>query len=60
MSFSFLDEPCILCGWYDSDFGCTCSPLKKWYLCRLIFYADKIFPDTFIALFESKNIGLIF
>ena len=29
-------------------------------LCRLIFYADKIFPDTFIALFESKNIGLIF
>ncbi len=30
------------------------------YSCRLIFYADKIFPDTFIALFESKNIGLIF
>ncbi len=35
MSFSFLDEPCILCGWYDSDFGCTCSPLEKWYQCPL-------------------------
>ena len=31
MSFSFLDEPCILCGWYDSDLGCTCSPLDRWY-----------------------------
>ena len=33
---------------------------QEYFSCRLIFYADKIFPDTFIALFESKNIGLIF
>ena len=31
------DEPCwaARCGWYDSDLGCTCSPLEMWYQCPL-------------------------
>lgn len=30
------DNPCFGCGWYDSDFGCTCSSLEMWYQCRLL------------------------
>lgn len=30
-------NPCFDCdcGWYDSDLGCTCSSLEKWYQCPL-------------------------
>lgn len=26
---------CYSCGLYDSDFGCTCSPLDSWYACPI-------------------------
>lgn len=30
-------NPCFDCGcgWYDSDLGCTCPSLEKWYQCPL-------------------------
>lgn len=30
-------NPCFdcRCGWYDSDLGCTCPSLEKWYQCPL-------------------------
>lgn len=37
----------------------TLKPFAERSSCRLIFNADKMFSDTFIALFESKNVGLI-
>ena len=33
-----LENPCLFeyhCGWYDSDLGCTCSSLEKWYQCPM-------------------------
>lgn len=29
------DNLCLGCGFYDSDMGCTCSSLDKWYACPL-------------------------
>ena len=30
-------NPCLLCncGFYDSDFGCTCPGMDRWYACPL-------------------------
>ena len=28
-------EPCYHCGWYDSDWGCTCPGNELWYQCPL-------------------------
>lgn len=32
-----IDNPCFNCncGWYDSDFGCTCPSGEEWYQCPL-------------------------
>lgn len=30
-----IDKKCLYCGYYDSDYECTCSPLDKWYACLL-------------------------
>lgn len=29
------DKQCLNCGFYDDDYGCTCSSLDKWYACPL-------------------------
>lgn len=28
-------NPCLDCGFYDSDMGCTCPSMDKWYACPL-------------------------
>lgn len=28
-------NPCLGCGFYDCDFGCTCPSMDKWYACPL-------------------------
>ena len=32
-----IKNPCLLCncGFYDSDFGCTCPGMDRWYACPL-------------------------
>lgn len=30
-----IDNQCFECDCYDSDFGCTCPSLDKWYACPL-------------------------
>lgn len=33
-----IENPCrweYKCGWYDEDYGCTCSSLEKWYQCPM-------------------------
>nr|DAQ98306.1 MAG TPA: Protein of unknown function (DUF1604) [Caudoviricetes sp.] len=30
-----IDNQCFECDCYDSDFGCACSSLDKWYACPL-------------------------
>lgn len=40
------------CGWYDSDLGCTCPSLEKWYQCPL-----EPEPDWEEIMKEEKNHG---
>lgn len=30
-----IENECFECGFWDEDFGCTCSDLDKWYACPL-------------------------
>ena len=30
-----MPEECLNCGFYDSDMGCTCPSIDKWYACPL-------------------------
>ena len=30
-----MSEECLRCDCYDSDFGCTCPSIDKWYACPL-------------------------
>lgn len=40
------ENPCLDCGFYDSDFGCTCPSLDKWYACPL---EPKPSPEDFMT-----------
>lgn len=28
-------KDCFICGFYDSDYGCTCSTIDMWYACPI-------------------------
>ena len=30
-----MPEECLSCGFYDSDRGCACPSIDKWYACPL-------------------------
>lgn len=30
-----MPEECLKCDCYDSDMGCTCPSIDKWYACPL-------------------------
>lgn len=30
-----IDKQCLYCGFYDSDYECTCPSLDRWYACPL-------------------------
>lgn len=30
-----MPEKCLNCDFYDSDRGCTCPSMDKWYACPL-------------------------
>ena len=32
---SIMPEECLRCDCYDSDMGCTCPSIDKWYACPL-------------------------
>lgn len=47
-----IDKTCLNCGCYDSDFGCTCPSLDKWYACPL---EPEPSPEDFMTEEELKN-----
>ena len=50
-----IENPCrweYKCGWYDEDYGCTCSSLEKWYQCPMY---PKPKQSDFGSRKEEKN-----
>lgn len=47
-----IDKACLDCGCYDSDFGCTCPSLDKWYTCPL---EPEPSPEDFMTEEELRN-----
>lgn len=47
-----IDKECLGCGCYDSDLGCTCSSLDKWYVCPL---EPEPQPEDFMTQEEIRN-----
>lgn len=47
-------DPCIGCGWYDYDLGCTCPSHEKWYQCRL---EPEPTPEDFLTEEELRREG---
>jgi len=40
------NNPCLNCGFYDCDFGCTCPSIDRWYACPI--EADPL-PGDFVT-----------
>ena len=47
-----IDKACLDCGCYDSDLGCTCPSLDKWYVCPL---EPEPQPEDFMTQEEIHN-----
>lgn len=46
------NKSCFDCGFWDGDFGCTCSPLDKWYACP---FESGARPEDFLEEKEEEK-----
>lgn len=51
-----MKNPCLRCGCYDEDMGCTCPSIDFWYVCPLEpepSFEDFLTEDEINALMKT-------
>ena len=49
------ENPCLDCGFYDEDYGCTCFSLDKWYNCPIEKLSDEELEKIFTEQEKKEN-----
>lgn len=52
-----VDKQCSGCGFYDSDFECTCPSYDRWYACPL---EPEPKPEEFMTLTDDVKCSSVY